>query len=97
MTNKVDKTNKAGETVNSVPILKGVELSAGKRGRRPVWPFNDLEVGEAFPVPSDKVNSLRTLTSKRNAKEEQLPEGTPGKRWTIGFDDEGNCYVQRTK
>lgn len=74
---KVIKADKAPEPVT-------------KRGRPAKYPFNDLEVGDCFKVPSDKVQSVRQSASNRNMQAD-------GKQFTVSKAADGEYYCYRKK
>jgi hypothetical protein len=61
-----------------------------RRGRRPVYPWGDLEVGGCFEIPAGKRNSLRNAVNYRNR--------TYPQQFEIRQDeDNGKFYVFRIK
>ena len=74
---KVIKANEAPEPLTT-------------RGRPAKYPFNELEVGDCFQVPPDKVQSVRQSASNRNKQAD-------GRQFTVSKADDDNYYCYRTK
>jgi hypothetical protein len=70
--------------------------ASAQRGRPPIWPFDDLEVGGAFEVPEEKFSSVRQMVSNKNRAHKGLDESVQ-RSWSIGKADDGKTYVWRDK
>lgn len=88
-TNKTDNTADTGTTAaaSNFAIIDNAKLPSAARGGRngPVYPFDDLNVGQSFfvpatadkPEPAKSIASTATSAAKRFAEPVKNPDGSP--------------------
>ena len=89
-------TNQSSVTILPAEKAPTPKQTVERRGRTPLWPLEDMKVGEAIEIPSDKVQSLRQKCSNMNRAQEAYPE-KDRKRWSAGEAEDGKFYVWRHK
>jgi hypothetical protein len=62
------------DIIEASPLAKGVTDKATSRTIDPIYPFDQLEVGQSFTVPLDfdKWKSLRTMTYQKSRKNKRF-------------------------
>jgi hypothetical protein len=77
-----------------IPAEKAPAPKGEGRGRPQKWNFDNMEVGDAFEIPADKLQSLRQKCSNLNRLELKARPDNP-KRWSAGEAVDGKYYVWR--
>lgn len=85
--NTADTGNTASAAASSFAIIDNAKLPSAARGGRngPVYPFDDLNVGQSFfvpatadkPEPAKSIASTATSAAKRFATPVKNPDGSP--------------------
>lgn len=79
----------------SYPIQKGVPFPAQStktkkdpRGRKPVYPFSKMKIGDSFLVPNKKITSFSSVAATYGANHNKhlvcRTEGTGVRCWYLG-------------
>lgn len=84
------------KVVNDVTVYEPSEAperdTSETRGRKQLYPFDELQVGGCFEVPEGKLQSLRQLVAQRNKQHQDDPYYG---KWSIGPATDGKYYVWR--
>lgn len=75
--------------IKIIPADKAPERLPDTRGRPTIYPWNEMEVNEAFEVPEDKVQSVRQSVSNKNN------DDSSSKKYAIAKAEDGKWYVWR--